>query len=149
MTITGIHEFNRTIEKFQFATYKEFETMLRKLSLQLLTGIVKRTPVDTGRARGNWQLTIDTPASGVLRVEGAGQKAPTGKAGVGPAGADAIRTGLSIMKQLPNHGIGHIIYVTNNVEYIIKLEEGGDVGSKQAPKGMVAITLAELQQQFG
>ena len=34
------------------------------------------------------------------------------------------------------------IYITNSIHYIMKLENGG---SKQAPKGMVALTINELK----
>jgi len=41
--------------------------------------------------------------------------------------------------------INSIVVLTNNVEYIDILEEGG---SQQAPEGMMSITIEELSQMF-
>jgi len=79
-----------------------------------------KTPVDTGRARGNWQLTIDDPA--VLE-----------KYSDRP-----IEEGMATLKTL---GIFQVVFITNNVPYIVYLEKGS---SSQAPNGMVEITLQEL-----
>jgi hypothetical protein len=39
-------------------------------------------------------------------------------------------------------GVVQVVYITNNVDYIIKLEEGH---SQRAPSGMVSVTLAEME----
>jgi len=38
-----------------------------------------------------------------------------------------------------------MVWITNNVDYIEKLEHGG---SQQAPQGMVSVTVAELRTMF-
>ena len=74
------------------------------------------TPVDTGRARGNWHCTVGTPF----------------------AGQDATGIDGSIQAAIPRRA-GSVVYLTNNVPYIQKLEYGG---SQQAPAGMVRVSVA-------
>ena len=99
----------------------------KKLSFQALTLIVKKTPVDTGRARGNWQVTIDFAP--INSIDNTSIAEVFSKA----------NTELSKLKPFQN------VYITNNVEYVIYLEEGS---SSQAPYGMVAISIQELAEQF-
>jgi hypothetical protein len=79
-----------------------------------------------GRFRGNWQVTVGSPASGeVRRVDAAGtQTIEAGAAAIAPA------------------VVGPTIYLTNNVPYAIPLEYGH---SKQAPTGVVRVTAVEFQ----
>ena len=44
----------------------------RAIVLELFGSVIKDTPVDTGRARGNWQTTIGTPANGQTDRKGEG-----------------------------------------------------------------------------
>lgn len=97
----------------------------RALALEALRGVVLMTPVDTGRARGNWQVTHDTPASGELDVEDKGGRATIAK---GAAEVARIRP-------------YEFTWLANNLPYIESLEKGS---SKQAPLGMVGVTAARL-----
>jgi hypothetical protein len=105
---------------------KTFSIVLQKVALELLSRIVYKTPVDTGRARGNWQVTLDTPATGYNTDK---------KDGTGTA---AIAEGVSVITQAPNDGL---IWITNNLPYIERLENGW---SNQAPAGMVKVALEEV-----
>jgi hypothetical protein len=100
---------------------------VRMLALEALSRIVLRTPVDTGRARGNWLVGVGDPVRGY------------DPEGFDPAGTDTIQTGQAILNAAAP---GEVLYITNSVPYIVPLEHGH---SKQAPAGMVGITLAELQ----
>jgi hypothetical protein len=88
-------------------------------------GIVLRTPVDTGRARANWVLGVGSVNVATTAV--------TDK--------DGALTLSKIAAGLPRSSAGQIIYVTNTLPYIQRLEDGW---SKQAPAGMVKSTLAGL-----
>ena len=39
------------------------DTVIRKSTIELFGRVVKMTPVDTGRAKGNWQCTVGSPAT--------------------------------------------------------------------------------------
>lgn len=100
---------------------------VQKIAMQCLRGIVFRTPVDTGRARSNWHVSIGEPD---LEQSEAASAEATVSAGTGViAGANPFG----------------IIYISNGLPYIKALEFGH---SKQAPAGMVRLTLDQVAAQF-
>lgn len=80
-----------------------------------------------GRFRGNWQFSIDSPADGELDA-------------VDPSGNSAV---AALKAQVSGLTIGQTAYIVNNLPYAIPLEYGH---SKQAPHGMVRVTLANFQR---
>jgi len=108
---------------------KQLRLVIRRIALQALEKVVNRTPVDTGRARGNWfvqigsagfEVTTDTDKNGNV----------------------TISRGASVIATYADSDDFPVISIYNNLPYINRLEHGH---SKQAPAGMVAITVAELQ----
>ncbi len=80
-----------------------------------------------GRFRGNWQFSIDSPATEELdRID--------------PSGNEAI---TALLTQVQSLTIGQTAYIVNNLPYAIPLEYGH---STQAPGGMVRVTLANFQR---
>lgn len=80
-----------------------------------------------GRFRGNWQFSIDSPATGELdRID--------------PSGDEAI---AELLAQVQALTIGQTAYIVNNLVYAVPLEYGH---STQAPHGMVRVTLANFQR---
>lgn len=78
-----------------------------------------------GRFRSNWQLSNESPATGVLNLvdkDGSATKA---------AHASFISTATA----------GGTIYLMNNLPYAVRLEQGWS--RNQAPIGMVAVTVVE------
>lgn len=127
-----VEDFNRAIDAFKVESQKTFADTLRYLALTGLTIVVERTRYDTGHARGNWQLTLDGFNTNELDI--------TDK-----NGTMTINNGLSTLMHIPGNGIGHIIYITNNVPYIIKLEEiVGGTGDK-----MVETAFNEMIRMLG
>lgn len=88
---------------------------LRKVALVANQTVIMATPVDTGRARANWQVSIDTEVTG--EVDG------TDAQGSMARNAEVIR----------GYRNGSII-LQNNVPYIGALNAGS---SAQAPSGFV------------
>jgi hypothetical protein len=120
----------------------DVETFVRRVNTKLFTSIIKDTPVDTGRARGNWQTTETVAARNVID-----------RKGKGPANAEA----LTVL----NKGIG-LFWLSNNLPYISVLEFGQygtgpgatvrttrDGYSIQAPYGMVRKNVARLKNIIG
>ena len=107
-------------------TNSRVDTQIRKATIELFSSVVKGTPVDTGRARGNWQCTIGNAATD--------QVEHTDKSGAG-AISDIVAT-------VPQKS-GSVVWLANNVPYIRKLEYSpvGKGGSSQAPSGMVRINI--------
>lgn len=104
--------------------------IVRKVAQQALQGVVRASPVDTGRFRGNWQMQIGTPAAGAIdRLD--------------PSGAAALAAGEPVIAQAT---IDAPLWLTNNVPYAGRLEDGH---SDQAPEGVLGITVERLRSQFG
>jgi len=126
---TNLKKFNSELSKASKKIQGDFEKFYRQVCLEVLMRIVLRTPVDTGRARGNWQIEIGRAAIGVLDVEGSENTM-----------ADfAINNGIKKLEDIPAFSLVHI---TNNLEYIYYLEY--DRRSPQHPEGMLEITLTEM-----
>ncbi len=106
-------------------------TVQKRIALQLLDGFVNMTPVDTGRARGNWQVTIGSPSLSVHENRYDKDGGPT------------ISTGSATIQSLSTLGA---IYLTNNLPYILALENGSS--QRQAPAGMVQVTLDRVASQY-
>lgn len=156
--VVGLREFQKEVLRWQTkAMPKEFATGMRKIGLTALTRFVDRTPVGNpdlwdsleradgtrrpapdgyagGRARGNWQASINVALVGTVD-------------GVDKSGAKTKTKGFAMIESLlDSQAIGSIIYLSNNLPYIIPLEEGH---SSQAPAGsIIAITIAELRIMF-
>ena len=102
--------------------------VVKKLSMDALRGVVMKSPVDTGRFRGNWNGGI---GSQDLSVSDSTDK------GVGAT----LSSGTSEIDGVEDLTV---VWITNNLPYALALEHGH---SKQAPAGMVALTFAELETQ--
>jgi len=92
---------------------------IRATLFEVSTAIIKDTPADTGRARGNWQASVGRGATGDVSVDSA-------RSGEAKAIADVDQT--------VRVAVGDLYYLTNNLPYIERLEYGW---SQQAPGGMV------------
>ncbi|WP_236225551.1 hypothetical protein [Pseudomonas pseudonitroreducens] len=102
------------------------DKIARTATIDFFSGTVKDTPVDTGRARGNWVTTTDKPAQGEINRED-------------KSGSAVIS---EIVTKTPE-GAGQETFMSNSLPYIDKLEYGS---SKQAPNGMVRRNLARVQR---
>lgn len=126
--------FSIDLSRFGARTKEQIDVVTRKVCLDLLSAVVvgqpvgAGTPVDTGRARGGWQVEIG--------------KAPTGEGAPDKQGAGTIAAGSAKIGQVKG---GDVVYIVNNVPYIQVLEYGrddGSPGSPQAPDGMLRVALA-------
>lgn len=106
--VSNLREFTHALEEFaSVSTPAQIRTVQRVIALKALRGIVKKTPVDTGRARANWQVTLGVPAAG--QVEG---------------NPNPVAVGSKVISGL--HAFD-VVYITNNLPYIEVLENGGYV----------------------
>tara|TARA_R100000353_G_scaffold52629_1_gene41976 strand:+ start:7212 stop:7631 length:420 start_codon:yes stop_codon:yes gene_type:complete len=108
----------------------------RTFALNILSRIVYRTPVDTGRARANWQVSNVTANTNERKRFKKNQ--PEAVA------TDTIARG---QKNIDKNKEGQSIFIANNLPYIQRLESG--TWSKQAPQGMVAISIEEEETAIG
>lgn len=122
--------FEVALNRFVKETVPEKHSQLvRAVSLQVLNGVVLKSPVDTGRMRGNWIVSVN--------AESRATSANTDK-----SGQETINSGLAVIGGAPAFAR---IVVQNNLPYAGRLEDGH---SRQAPQGMVRLTVAEVEAQF-
>lgn len=111
----------------------------KQLVFNIYSEVCRRTPVDSGRARGNWNISINELDDSVDE--------------------NATSQKFTSIQQIPEPKRGDTIYIYNNLPYITKLEYGGYSEkpetektvkgfSKQAPHGMVGVTLANISRHF-
>lgn len=125
-------ELDRVLEQLKTDT----QTFKRVFALNLLSRIVYRTPVDTGRARANWQVSNVSPNTNERKRFKKNQ--PSAVA------TDTVARG---QKNIDKNKEGQSIWIANNLPYIQRLESG--TWSKQAPQGMVAISIEEEETAIG
>ena len=125
-----VADFTRQLKIEGKRTLDEVIKIEKTIVLDAFTSIIMKTPVDTGRARGNWQINTGGPAAGFAKTNSKTGRAP-------------LRKGTSEINNAPAHSA---YYIVNNVPYVPYLENGS---SKQAPLGMVALTVQEIVTKFG
>ena len=113
-------QLDRFIEKVRLAP----ALVAKRTAFELFGRIVRKTPVDTGRARGSWTISVNQADRSVLPPAPPGQVYPPP-----PIGALDVR-------------INEQIVISNNLPYILELENGH---SQQAPVGMAAVSIEEVQ----
>ena len=119
------------------------DKVVRGTLLDLSRRVVLRTPVGNpslwqgqpppgytgGQARGNWQASISSPASGTTTA-------------IDKTGTPTITSIAGETQNAP----GNVWYLTNNLAYINRLEFDG--WSTQATEGMVRVSLRELDRSI-
>ena len=129
--------FASDLRKFAERTNKSLDDTCRAVAIKWFSSTVMGTPVDTGRLRGNWQMTLGAPAAGVTNL--------LDKAGTIVTATIAQKVG----------GVGKVNYLVNNLPYAEVAEYGGWNGptdkvtesgfSTQAPEGMVRINFIRIK----
>lgn len=107
--------------------------------IETTTAVIKRTPVDSGRLRGNWQASANSPKGGEVEREDQS------------GGATLAEASNEVRKS-----IGGVYYLVNNLPYARAVEYGLFKGagpkitaagySTQAPAGMVRVSVNEFRQ---
>lgn len=122
---TNLGDFMTSLKAFDASIRETHADQLRGVSLDLLGRLVRRSPVKTGRFKGNWLASTSSPALGVVdRLD------PVGNATIARAGA--------VLRRVPMFGT---VYLTNNLPYARRVEDGS---SRQAPAGVVKLAITEL-----
>lgn len=125
-------DFAKSLEKLGEYATTSVEQVIRKSCIDLYRMIIERTPVDTGRAKANWQISTTDSDSTLSEKDGFTFNELKG----------IIESEISDFK-FELHDNQVVIY--NNLEYIEYLESGT---SGQAPYGMVSLSLVEFNNFF-
>lgn len=117
------------------------DTLVKSIVIRVAAELDKRSPVGDasywkhpppkgyvgGRFRGNWQLGV-----GVRPTGETGRIDQTGTATLG-----------TITAKIPVHPAGQVFFLSNNVPYAQRIENGW---SRQAPTGLVGLTAVMFQR---
>jgi hypothetical protein len=117
-------QFARRIVKIAASVEQGANKAKRAAGLAISQAVILATPVDTGRARGNWQVSDGSPILGTInRLDQSGGSTLGAARGV----IETTRPGATL-------------YISNNLPYINRLNEGW---SAQAPAGFVERAVAQ------
>lgn len=110
--------FSQQIAQFGVQAAGRIENVRKGVIIKLFSAVILDTPVDTGRARANWQVSENAPIKN--------ETGTTDKSGRAP---------IAAVEAAAKNSNGDVsIYLSNNVPYIGRLEDGY---SRKAPEGMV------------
>lgn len=125
-------QFNADLQAFSRALDMTVVEGAKLAALAVHIGVTEKMPVDTGRARGSTGLSLDAPG---------GYELPEGEYGA-DGGAARAREQRANLDAYTESNPYREIWIFNNLPYIEALENGH---SRQAPLGMFAVTLAEVE----
>lgn len=114
--------FELQLRAFAEKAGENAEQVVRKIIIDVWAELIERSPVDTGRFRGNWIYSVNAKATGTVPTTGT-TLAPTPRPDPPTIEAGAF---------------GKVHHIVNHLPYARRLEEGH---SQQAPNGMVDLTV--------
>lgn len=118
--------FERQLRGFGVTALDKVDKIRRASVLELFKLVIYASPVDTGRLRGNWQTTINSPATAATTRDD-------------PSGAAALAEAMANLGSLAD-----VVWFSNNLPYAERIEYEG--WSRQAPEGMVRRHIAQWQR---
>lgn len=108
---------------------EQLSQRVRVIAIALLNEIVLRSPVDTGRFRGNNIVSVGAPVY-------------TSTVNVDPTGAETIQNGVREVTGLEPYTQ---VFIQNNLPYAGPLEDGH---SQQAPAGIYAVSFNGVAEAY-
>jgi hypothetical protein len=118
--------FTLALQQFAAKAEANADAAVRGVVLEVQSRLILRSPVDTGRFRGNWRYSVGQAAEGTVETGG------TSESPAPPPEPPVMG---------PGEGIGRVHFLANNLPYAMALERGH---SMQAPQGLVALTVMEF-----
>lgn len=98
------------------------------IATDALAGVVEKSPVDVGTFQNNWLVSIGSAAAETIDFPG----------------SFLGENGTVIASYAASEGFP-MIYLQNNLPYAGKLDDGY---SNQAPQGMIALTIVEIEVKY-
>lgn len=124
--------WSRSLSEFADEQEKRLNAELRATALQALTGVVERSPVKSGRFRGNNQVTVGEETDEILDREDKSGRTTLADGRRIIAGAKKPFTYIVIQNALPYAGI---------------LEAGSSEQTNFQPGGIYAVTFNNLKER--
>ncbi len=121
---TNVNEFNLELKRVMKDADNGGRKVLVKASMDAFRNLQRKTPKDTNRATAGWNSTVDSRPSEYKPRKGRDNYPKRKFEGVNRIKHDSV------------------IHLSNNVEYIVPLDEGHS--RVQAPNGIVNVVFAAL-----
>ncbi len=118
--------FSIQLKRYGAKSIDAVDRVRRRVIIELFSAIIRETPVDTGRLRSNWQITLRSPATGTLGIRDVSAVIAEAEAAANASKGDDL------------------VIMRNNLPYAYRIEYEG--WSKQAPEGMVRRNIAMFQR---
>ena len=116
--------FKLDLTKFAEKAGDNADLVVRKVAFEIFKSVIFMTPVDTGRARANWNFAYGNIDYSVK------------------AKGDTSDPEIKALGLISTKVNGRNIFISNNLPYAQRLEDGY---SNQAPTGMVRVTVTQFQ----
>lgn len=115
---------------FALQILKDGDDHLRRVSTEMLQGVIVRSPVDSGAFRSNHRVSVNGADNGydVSQQD--------------KSGTTALSDGSVKILQAK---MGDKVYIQNNLPYAVRLENGW---SQQAPSGIYALTFLSISSKY-
>lgn len=117
--------FELDIRRFVNHVNDNLDLVTKSIVLSLMRSVILKSPVKTGRFKGNWQYGNNQIPSGII-------------IDFDPSGTTTL---INAANNFPVNSFGMVHYIVNNLPYSIRLENGW---SRKAPSGMVGLAISEL-----
>lgn len=117
------------VRKFKAISLSNVNKFTRSVAQAVYRSVVDKTPIDTGRAKASWNLRVG---------DNADKSTATLQVDIPKIRAHRAQNEM----KAKTIGESDTYILSNNLHYIRKLDSG--TGSKQAPFGMVSITIEEI-----
>lgn len=131
-------KFSLALREFAYKAGDRANQACKEVMLEFSSRLILRSPVDTGRFRGNWFYSFAELTGRITQADLA--EAARIFQGGDPSAA-TWPAELNGLEGMPARVVGGRHFITNNLPYAMALERGH---SGQAPAGMVGITALEF-----
>lgn len=142
-TCTTQAQLQATLDEMVTLSVGEMRAMIARNILDGFGRLVQATPRDTGRARAGWKISSDPS---ILDYVPPVIKRPEAD---GAGGNDMLPRYAAMIREAVPSGASlteaDVIYIVNNVEYIMMLEAGW---SKKQPAGFIGNFLNTLKREL-
>ena len=129
--MNDLGDLSKKLKKLGDRLERNAKNAVKKAALAVDQTVVMATPVDTGRARSNWLVSLDVPRGDSIDAYSAGTSLGTGEMANATA---ALDHGGRVIGTFTNGSI----YISNNLAYTRRLNEGS---SAQAPAGFIEMAV--------
>lgn len=119
--------FSADLRRFNRKTKDSLDRTRRIVIIKLFSAVIKDTPVLSGRLRGNWQTTINSPATGVIGVR------------------DEAAAIAEVQSKVVQSKGSDVVILRNNLPYAYRIEFDG-WSKVKAPQGMMRRNVARFQR---